>query len=58
LREKFVPEIERKVWMSAAEAGDEVVLEGLDGSFGPVATVEASGGELVFNSFVGHEVFE
>lgn len=33
LGEKFVPEIEGEIRVSAAETGDEVVFKGLDGSF-------------------------
>ena len=46
--------------MSAAEAGDEVIFERLNRSFGEVATVEACGGELVVDLFleeiISHEI--
>ena len=34
-----------------------MILEGLDGAFGPVTTMESCGSELVVNVFIGHEVF-
>ena len=54
--QEFVPQIERKIGMGATQAGDEMILEGLDGSFGPVSTMESSGGELAVNVFSSHEV--
>ena len=44
--------------MGAAQARDEMILECLDGSFCPVSTMEASGGELVIDVFCSHEVGE
>ena len=35
-----------------------MILEGLDGAFGPVAAMEARWGELVFNGLGGHEITE
>jgi hypothetical protein len=43
LRKEAVPEVERKIAVGAAEAGDEVVLERADGAFGGVGTVDAGG---------------
>jgi hypothetical protein len=42
----------------AAEASNEMILESLDCTFGPVATMKAGRSQLVVDVFVGHEVFE
>ena len=44
--------------MGAAETGDEVIFERLNGAFSPVATMESCRSELVSYIFIGHEVAE
>ena len=44
--------------MGSTKSGNEVIFEGLDCPFGPVASMEAGGRELKFNVFVGDELFE
>ena len=56
--DRFVPDVEWEIGVSAAEARYEVVLESLDGAFGLVAAVESGGRQLVVDMFIGHEVFE
>jgi hypothetical protein len=41
LREKRVPEMEGEVWVCAAEASDEMVLEGVDSTFSGVTAVDS-----------------
>ena len=49
--------MERKIFVDAAEAGDEMVFERADCAFGGVSTVEAGGDELKINGFVAEERF-
>jgi hypothetical protein len=58
LWEKAVPQIERKVQVGAAEAGDMVVFEGSDGPFGGVTAKDARRGELEIKVFGAHELLE
>ena len=46
LGNEFVPEVEWEGGIDRAKTSNEVVFEGLDGSFGFVSAVEASRGEL------------
>ena len=45
----------RKVWVTAAEAGDQVVLVGLDCSFGGAGAMEVRGGKLEIDALLMHE---
>eukprot|EP00980_Cylindrotheca_fusiformis_P017525 scaffold5497_cov135-Cylindrotheca_fusiformis.AAC.4 len=47
-----------EVWIGGAEAGDEVVLEGADGSFSGVAAVDSWWGQLEVNLFLANVVLE
>jgi hypothetical protein len=53
-----VPQVERRIRVSAAESSNKVVFEGADGSFGSVATVEMRGCKLKVNVSRGHESLE
>ena len=44
LGQKAVPKMKRKVFVSAAETGDEMVLERADGTFSGIAAVDIAGG--------------
>jgi hypothetical protein len=44
--------------VGVAEARNEMILESLDGTFGPVATMKASRSQLVVNMFNRHEIFQ
>ena len=39
--------MEREIGVSGREAGNEVILESLDGSFSEVATMEANWGKFI-----------
>ena len=58
LREKFVPELEWKIGVGAAEAGDEMVLESANGALGGVAAMDAWGHELESDGLVAHVLLE
>ena len=47
-----------KVFVNAAEASDEMVLEGSDGAFSRVASMDIGWDELVVDVFVDEELFE
>ena len=42
LWKESVPEAERELWVSAAEASDEMVLKGLDGTLCGIVLVDSS----------------
>jgi hypothetical protein len=58
LREQAIPQLERKVWVNAAKAGNKMVFEGSNGSFGSVAPVDVRRDELVVNVFLAHRMLE
>ena len=43
LRQETVPEMEGKVGVCTAESGNEMILEGADGAFGRVASMDMGG---------------
>lgn len=49
--DEVVPEVDREVFVHTAEASYEVVLEGANGSFGCVASMDAWWDQLVSNGF-------
>jgi hypothetical protein len=57
LGEETIPQVEGEVFVNAAKAGDEVVLESADGTFGSIAAVHARRGELEVNVFITKELF-
>jgi hypothetical protein len=58
LRHKAIPQVEGKVFVNAAEASDEVILESSDGAFSRVAAMSIGRHELVVDVFVFEELFE
>ena len=50
--------MEGKVWVGAAESGNEVVFEYADGAFGGIASVDLRWCELVIDVFCGEELLE
>ena len=58
LRKQQAPMVERKVGVTATEAGNEVVLEGLNGAFCGIPAVDVGRSELVGNIFILKESFE
>ncbi len=55
--EQLVPEMQRKVGVSAAEACNEMVFERVDHTFGCVAAVDLRRYKLVVDCFLGEVVF-
>lgn len=58
LGEKLIPEMKREIGVGAAEAGNEVVLEGPDGAFCGIAAVDAGGYELEVYVLFAHVVLQ
>ena len=58
MRHKTIPQVEREVFVDAAKASNEVILEGADGAFGGIAAVDAWWGELKVNYFFAEELFQ
>jgi hypothetical protein len=50
--------VQRKIFVNATQAGDEVIFERSNGTFGSVATMNARWGKLEVNFFLAHELFE
>ena len=53
-----VPQVQRKIWVAATNACDQIVLERLDGLFGRVGVMQLERGELEGDSFFLHEGLE
>jgi hypothetical protein len=58
LWQKAVPEVEREIFVGAAEAGDEVVFERADCAFGGIAAVDVGRDELKIDVLRTEEVFQ
>ena len=58
MRHKTIPQVEREVFVDAAETGNEVILEGAGGVFGSIAAVDSWWGELKVNFFFAEELFQ
>jgi hypothetical protein len=58
LRHKTIPQVEGEVFVDAAQASNEMILEGADGSFGGIATVDSGWGELKINNFFAEELLQ
>ena len=58
LGEEAIPKMQRKVGVGAAESGNEVVLERVDGAFGGVAAVDTRRGKLEIDILAAHELLE
>ena len=56
--EKSVPWMQWEVLVSAALAGDEMVLECVDCLFGGIASVHVWGHQLEIDVFVSHELLQ
>jgi hypothetical protein len=50
--------VEREVFVDAAKASNEVILEGAGGAFGGIAAVDSGRGELKVNFFFAEELFQ
>jgi hypothetical protein len=53
----MVPEVQREVFVGAAEPGDEAVLERVNGVFSGIAAVDMGWDKLEIDIFVGHVFF-
>jgi hypothetical protein len=56
LRDKIIPQVEGEVLVSAAETSNEVVLEGVNGTFSSIVTMNTRRDKLKIDPFLGHEV--
>ena len=57
MRHKTIPQVEREVFVDAAQSSNEMILECADGAFGSIAAMNAWRGELKINRFVAEESF-
>jgi hypothetical protein len=53
-----VPQVEQEVRVGAAQASDEVILEGADGAFGRIGAVKTRRDELDVDMLVAEELLE
>ena len=58
LLENSIPNEEREIWISGADAGNQMVFESSDGSFGGVAAMRMWWHQLVINAFLSEKVLE
>ena len=52
-----IPQVEREVFVDAAQSSNEMILECADGAFGGIAAMNAWRGELKINRFVAEKLF-
>ena len=57
MRDEAVPEMQGEVVVAAAEAGDEVILVGLDGAFGDVGVIQVRRNELEIDAGIAQKMF-
>ena len=55
---KAVPKVQRKIRVTAGDASNQVVLEGLDSSLSRVCSVQVGGYELISDSLAVHIILE
>ena len=58
LGEKAIPKVQRKIIVTAGDASNQVVLEGLDGAFIRVCSVQVGGYKLKCDSLTAHIILE
>ena len=58
MRHKTIPQVEREVFVDAAETSNEVIFERADGAFGGIAAVDSWWGKLKVNFFFAEELFQ
>ena len=56
--EKAVPKVQRKIRVTAGDASNQVVLEGLDSSLRRVCSVQVGGYKLKSDSLAAHIILE
>ena len=54
----MIPQVHRNFRVAAADTGNQVVLEGLDCTFGSVYAMQMWRGELESYTFLAHEGFQ
>ena len=57
MRVEAVPEMQGEVGVSATEAGNEVILVGLDGAFGDVGVIQVRRNELEIDAGIAQKLF-
>ena len=58
LGDKAIPQVQGEGFVDTAEASDEMILEGADGAFSGVATMDARRSKLEVDVFAAEEVLE
>ena len=54
---EVVPEMQMQVGVATTEAGDEVILAGLDGAFGGVGAMQVQRNELEIDAGIAQKYF-
>ena len=58
MEEKAIPKVQRKTRVTAGDASNQMVLEGLDGVLSRVCSVQVGGYKLKYDSLVAHIILE
>ena len=58
LGQKSIPEVQGKIRVCAAKGGDKMILEGPDGTFICIATMQVGRGKLEFDVLIRHILLE
>ena len=56
--EQTIPKVKREVFVGTHKDGDEVILEGANGTFGSVASMRVGRSKLEIDAFLREEVFQ
>ena len=54
---ELVPDMQGEVRVATSEAGNEVILVGLDGAFGGVCAMQVRRNELEIDAGISHKLF-
>ena len=57
MRDEVAPYMQVEVGVATTEAGDEVILVGLDGAFGGVGAMKVRKNELEINDVIAQKLF-
>ena len=55
--DEAIPEMQGEVWVAATEAGEKVILVGLDGAFGGVGAMKVRRNELELDAGTAQKLF-
>ena len=58
MREEFVPQVQGKIFVDATKAGDEMVFECANCTFGSIVSMEPRRHELIVDGFVDEKLFK